>query len=73
VRQDHAEAVKWYRLAADQGHATAQSNLGVKYENGEGVRQDHAEAVKCCFSLTHYTCCCLAAQLASPLSLAYYA
>jgi TPR repeat protein len=45
VLQDHAEAVKWYRLAAEQGNAKAQYNLGVMYENGEGVRQDYVEAV----------------------------
>jgi hypothetical protein len=28
VMQDHVEAVKWYRLAADQGQAIAQFNLG---------------------------------------------
>jgi TPR repeat protein len=26
-----AEAVKWYRLAADQGYALAQANLGLMY------------------------------------------
>ena len=46
VRQDYAEAVKWYRLAAEQGNADAQYNLGVLYDNGERVRQDHTEAVK---------------------------
>ena len=35
--QDHAEAVKWYRLAAEQGLAEAQLNLGRKYGLGEGV------------------------------------
>ena len=34
VRQDDAEAVRWYRLAADQGHAGAQHNLGLKYDTG---------------------------------------
>jgi len=29
VPQDYAEAVKWYRLAAEQGYAAAQFNLGV--------------------------------------------
>ena len=29
--QDHAEAVKWYRKAADQGHAKAQYNLATMY------------------------------------------
>ena len=46
VPQDYAEAVKWYRLAAEQGHAKAQYNLGLMYDNGEGVPQDYAEAVK---------------------------
>ena len=46
VPQDYAEAVKWYRKAAEQGDATAQSNLGVMYEKGQGVPQDYAEAVK---------------------------
>ena len=27
VPEDAREAVRWYRLAADQGHATAQVNL----------------------------------------------
>jgi TPR repeat protein len=46
VPQDHTEAVKWYRLAAEQGHASAQLNLGAKYFYGEGVIQDYTEAVK---------------------------
>ena len=46
VPQNHAEAVKWYRLAADQGDASAQYNLGVMYANGQGVPQNYAEAVK---------------------------
>jgi TPR repeat protein len=43
VPQDHAEAVKWYRLAADQGLAEAQYNLGVSYYDGP---QNYAEAEK---------------------------
>jgi len=46
VPQDYAVAVKWYRLAAEQGNASAQANLGVRYYNGEGVPQDYAVAVK---------------------------
>ena len=46
VRQDYAEAVKWFRRAAAQGYASAQYNLGVMYKNGRGVRQDDTEAVK---------------------------
>ena len=44
VRQDYAEAVRWYRQAAEQGHAVAQKNLGVMYYEGRGVRQDLALA-----------------------------
>ena len=45
VPQDAAEAVAWYRRAAEQGDATAQSNLGAMYAEGLGVPQDAAEAV----------------------------
>ena len=38
VKQDYVEAVYWYRLAADQGFATAQDTLGVMYTKGLGVR-----------------------------------
>ena len=44
--QDYAEAMHWYRKAAEQGNAIAQFNLGVMYSNGEGVRQDQTEAAK---------------------------
>jgi len=46
VRQDYAEAAKWYRKAAEQGYAEAQFNLGTMYDEGRGVRQDYAEAAK---------------------------
>ena len=36
--------MKWYRLAAEQGDADAQNNIGVRYENGEGVLQDNVRA-----------------------------
>jgi hypothetical protein len=39
-----AEAVKWYRLAAQQGYALAQYNLGVMYAKGRGVPQDYVQA-----------------------------
>ena len=44
VAQDYAETVKWYRLAAAQGVANAQNNLGRMYNNGEGVTQDYIRA-----------------------------
>lgn len=46
VPQDYAEAVKWYRLAAEQGDADAMNLLGGMYGTGKGVPQDYAEAHK---------------------------
>ena len=42
--QDYTEATRWYRKAADQGNATAQSNLGTMYDKGQGVTQDYIQA-----------------------------
>ena len=44
VPEDDVEAVKWYRLAADQGNAIAQNKLGLMYANGEGVPEDDVES-----------------------------
>ena len=44
VPQNYGEAVRWYRLAADQGHASAQRNLGGMYAAGRGVPQDDVAA-----------------------------
>ena len=44
VPQDDAEAVAWYRLAAEQGDAGAQFNLGWMYASGRGVPQDDVTA-----------------------------
>lgn len=45
--QTYAEAIRWYTLAAEQGYARAQFNLGLLYKNGGGVvTQDYAEAVR---------------------------
>jgi hypothetical protein len=38
--------VNWCHKAAEQGHAIAQSALGVSYYYGQGVPQDYAEGVK---------------------------
>lgn len=38
------EAVKWYRLAADQGNAFSQSNLGTMYDRGQRVLQSRVIA-----------------------------
>ena len=44
--QNKAEAVKWWRRAADNSYADAQYSLGDAYDKGEGVSQDKAEAIK---------------------------
>ena len=41
-----AEAVRSYRLAAEQGHGHGQTNLGWMYEHGRGVEQNDTEAVR---------------------------
>lgn len=46
VAQDFAEAVKWFRKAAEQNYAAAQKELGVCYFTGEGVTKDQVEAVR---------------------------
>ncbi len=44
VPQDYAQAVLWYRKAAEQGDAKAEYRLGVLYANGVGVPQDKTRA-----------------------------
>ena len=46
VSRDYAEAVKWYRKAAEQGYVRAQESLGFMYEKGQGIPRDYAEAIK---------------------------
>jgi uncharacterized protein len=46
MQRNPAEAITWYRKAADQGLQIAQHFLGLAYENGEGVRPDDAEAAR---------------------------
>ena len=45
VPKDAVQAVAWFRKAAEQGHASAQSNLGAMYATGEGVPKDAVQAV----------------------------
>ena len=40
------EAAVWYRKAAEQGNARAQTDLGYRYHSGWGVERDDSEAVK---------------------------
>ncbi|QTL38205.1 sel1 repeat family protein [Pseudoalteromonas viridis] len=46
VAQSDEKAVKYYQLAAEQGDANAQYNLGFMYVNGKGVAQSDEKAVK---------------------------
>ena len=41
-----AEALQWYRKAAEQGNASAQLDLGICYSKGKGLEKDFAVAVK---------------------------
>ena len=45
-RKDYKEAVRLYRLSAEQGNADGQYELGRMYFQGQGVPQDYKEAVK---------------------------
>ncbi len=44
-RGDYDTALKEWRPLAEQGDAQAQFQLGVKYDEGQGVAQDIREAV----------------------------
>ncbi|HET8731428.1 MAG TPA: tetratricopeptide repeat protein, partial [Moraxellaceae bacterium] len=43
VPQSHEASVRWFRKAADQGYAMAQTDLGMDYLLGRGVAKDEAE------------------------------
>ncbi len=43
---DYPAAARLYKLAADQGDAAAQTNLGLMYDHGQGVTQNYQEAVR---------------------------
>ena len=45
-RGDYATALREFKPLAEQGDAYAQYNLGVMYDNGQGVTQDYKTAVK---------------------------
>jgi len=45
VQEDAQEAIRWYRMSAEQGHAPAQYSLGFCSEYGIGVAEDAQEAV----------------------------
>ena len=45
MAQDKKQAAVWFQKAAEQGDAEAQYNLGLAYQNGEGVAQDRHQAL----------------------------
>jgi len=45
-RGDFATALREFKLLAEQGDASAQFNLSVMYDNGEGAPQDYVEMLK---------------------------
>jgi uncharacterized caspase-like protein len=45
-RGDYADAMRWYRKAADLGNANAMENVGMLYRMGEGIIRDDAEALR---------------------------
>ena len=44
ARKDYAQAIIWFRKAADQGDRDAETVVGSFYQNGWGVPQDYAQA-----------------------------
>jgi TPR repeat protein len=45
-KKNYAEAMRWYRVAAAQGNALAQVEIGNLYGMALGVPQDYAEALR---------------------------
>ena len=45
-QQSYSEAARWYRKAAEQGHAKAQYKLAVYYSFGIGVKKNLEEGTK---------------------------
>lgn len=45
MESDYTEAFKWFVMAAEQGLAIAQANVGEYYEFGKGVPKDLEQAV----------------------------
>jgi TPR repeat protein len=46
VVKDYAEALRWYRTAADQGNSEARFAIGQMYLEGKGVARDYTEAAR---------------------------
>ena len=44
LKNNYSVAIAKFKLAAAQGHADAQTNIGVMYDKGQGVIQDYVRA-----------------------------
>jgi hypothetical protein len=44
VSKNDAETLRWWRMAADQGNATAMETIGIAYYYGLGVTQNYEDA-----------------------------
>jgi hypothetical protein len=44
VLQNYSEALRLYKLAAEQQNVQAQSNIGLMYAKGNGLMQDYVRA-----------------------------
>ena len=45
VQKNFKEALKWYKFAAEQGNAQAQTEVGYMYYLGSGVRINWKQAL----------------------------
>ncbi len=45
VKADHAEAAKWFRIAADKGQRDVMTDLGIMYWSGDGVERSEKTAI----------------------------
>lgn len=46
VSQSYEQAVRYFKMAADQGDGSGLSYLGFMYANGFGVQQNYDTAIK---------------------------
>ena len=46
TEQDYSEALRWYRLASEQGDRNAENNFGAMHQHGMGTAKDMTEAAR---------------------------
>jgi uncharacterized protein len=54
TERDFGQAAHWFALAAAQGNADGEFDLGMSYLHGEGVEQDYTLARECSSSALHH-------------------